>query len=117
MAEGVGFEPTVPVKAQRFSRPPRSTTPASLLFWYLGHVRKTTEYRILPQAVSFKNGKRFYPTIVVNSPGMVILITPAQLHISMEEFDKAGWFPIITKGDPIIQGDVVRGMQAAGAPS
>ncbi len=31
MAERVGFEPTVPAKAQRFSRPPRSTTPAPLL--------------------------------------------------------------------------------------
>ena len=30
MAERVGFEPTVPAKAQRFSRPPRSTTLASL---------------------------------------------------------------------------------------
>ena len=30
MAEGVGFEPTVRVSAQRFSRPPRSTTPAPL---------------------------------------------------------------------------------------
>jgi len=30
LAEGVGFEPTVRLHAQRFSRPPRSTTPASL---------------------------------------------------------------------------------------
>ena len=30
-AERQGFEPWVPVRAQRFSRPPRSTTPASLL--------------------------------------------------------------------------------------
>ena len=30
MAERVGFEPTVPLRAQRFSRPPRSTTPAPL---------------------------------------------------------------------------------------
>ena len=30
VAERVGFEPTVPVKAQRFSRPPRSTAPAPL---------------------------------------------------------------------------------------
>ena len=28
MAVGVGFEPTVRMDAQRFSRPPRSTTPA-----------------------------------------------------------------------------------------
>ena len=31
MAEGVGFEPTVRLHVQRFSRPPRSTAPASLL--------------------------------------------------------------------------------------
>ena len=30
LAERVGFEPTVRVRAQRFSRPPRSTTPAPL---------------------------------------------------------------------------------------
>ena len=30
-AERQGFEPWVPVRAQRFSRPPRSTTPASFL--------------------------------------------------------------------------------------
>ena len=30
VAEGVGFEPTVRSRAQRFSRPPRSTTPAPL---------------------------------------------------------------------------------------
>ena len=29
----MGFEPTEPVKAQRFSRPPRSTTPAPLRAW------------------------------------------------------------------------------------
>lgn len=30
-AERKGFEPLVPVRVQRFSRPPRSTTPASFL--------------------------------------------------------------------------------------
>ncbi len=29
IAERQGFEPWVPARAQRFSRPPRSTTPAS----------------------------------------------------------------------------------------
>ena len=33
-AERGGFEPPVPARAQRFSRPPRSTTPASLQEWY-----------------------------------------------------------------------------------
>jgi hypothetical protein len=31
VAERVGFEPTVRLRVQRFSRPPRSTAPASLL--------------------------------------------------------------------------------------
>ncbi len=30
MAESEGFEPPVPVKAQRFSKPSRSATPATL---------------------------------------------------------------------------------------
>ena len=34
MAEGEGFEPSVLLPVQRFSRPPRSTTPAPLL---IGH--------------------------------------------------------------------------------
>ena len=32
LAEGEGFEPSVPLRAQRFSRPPRSTTPAPLRY-------------------------------------------------------------------------------------
>ena len=31
IAERKGFEPLVPIRVQRFSRPPRSTTPASFL--------------------------------------------------------------------------------------
>ncbi len=31
LAEREGFEPSVPLRVQRFSRPPRSTTPAPLL--------------------------------------------------------------------------------------
>ena len=34
MAEEVGFEPTVPSRAQRFSRPPPSTTRPLLQFLY-----------------------------------------------------------------------------------
>lgn len=33
-AEREGFEPPAPVRVQRFSRPPRSTTPASFLIGY-----------------------------------------------------------------------------------
>ncbi len=36
MAERVGFEPTVLLLVQRFSRPPRSTTPAPLRMCGLG---------------------------------------------------------------------------------
>ena len=32
IAEAQGFEPWVPVRVQRFSRPSRSTTPANFLF-------------------------------------------------------------------------------------
>ena len=32
-AEREGFEPSVPVRVQRFSRPSRSATPASFLFY------------------------------------------------------------------------------------
>lgn len=32
IAERQGFEPWVPARVQRFSRPPRSTTPAPFLF-------------------------------------------------------------------------------------
>lgn len=33
LAEREGFEPSVPVRVQRFSRPSRSATPASFLFY------------------------------------------------------------------------------------
>ena len=39
LAEGVGFEPTVRSRVQRFSRPPRSTAPASLRGEARGHLR------------------------------------------------------------------------------
>ena len=40
MAEEVGFEPTVRLRAQRFSRPPRSTAPAPLLDQNITYHRK-----------------------------------------------------------------------------
>ena len=39
-AERQGFEPWVPARAQRFSRPPRSTTPASFLGFCAAKVRR-----------------------------------------------------------------------------
>ena len=45
VAERVGFEPTEPLQAQRFSRPPRSTTPAPLraFGWWRGFRRGGVE--------------------------------------------------------------------------
>ena len=40
VAERQGFEPWVPVRVQRFSRPPRSTTPASFLGFCAAKVRR-----------------------------------------------------------------------------
>ena len=39
MAESEGFEPSEPVKAQWFSRPPRSTTPATLQNYNLSNTK------------------------------------------------------------------------------
>ncbi len=39
LAERGGFEPPEPIRVQRFSRPPRSTAPASLrLFWCISNI-------------------------------------------------------------------------------
>ena len=44
MAERQGFEPWVPVKGQRFSRPPRSTTPAPLHAGRLSFLNPTCKW-------------------------------------------------------------------------
>ena len=44
MAERQGFEPWVPVKGQRFSRPPRSTTPAPLHAGRLSFLKPTCKW-------------------------------------------------------------------------
>jgi hypothetical protein len=55
MAERVGFEPTVPVKAQQFSRLPDSTTLAPL---------RTSEFSILrSDAEKFKSAPRLSSAI------------------------------------------------------
>lgn len=43
-------------------------------------------------------------------------MAPPQLHMSLEELSRAGFPFIITKGVPIIHGEVVMGTQAWGIP-
>jgi hypothetical protein len=50
----------------------------------------------------------------MNWPGVVILITPAQVHISLEVVFRAGMPPIFTIGEPGAQGAVVTGMHGIG---
>ena len=50
LAERKGFEPLDLVKGQRFSRPPRSTTPAPLLITRIACVPLTSRVRITPSA-------------------------------------------------------------------
>ena len=45
---------------------------------------------------------------------MVIDITPPQLHVHVEVLLRAGWFLIITVGDPGAQGEAVNGTHGAG---
>ena len=59
MAEGEGFEPPVPFRVQRFSRPPVSTTHTSLRGGWLRLVyirsrvnQETEEYRLPSQEVA-----------------------------------------------------------------
>ena len=50
----------------------------------------------------------------VNWPGVVIWMTPPQLHISFAELLRAGTFPMRTVGAPTTHGDIVIGMQGIG---
>src|SRR6266478_517813 len=52
--------------------------------------------------------------MVFTCPGEVIVITPAHMHMHMEELLRAGCLPIRTVGDPGVQGAVVAGMQGMG---
>jgi hypothetical protein len=45
---------------------------------------------------------------------LVIWMTPAHEHMQVDVLFSAGWFPIITVGDPGAQGAVVTGMQGWG---
>ncbi len=51
---------------------------------------------------------------MVNWPGVVMLITPAQVHIQIESFVSSGISPRVTVAAPGVQGDVVTGMQGCG---
>jgi len=43
-----------------------------------------------------------------------MVMTPPQLHMSVEELVSAGLLPIITVGEPGVQGAVVTGIQGIG---
>src|SRR5688500_14698638 len=53
-------------------------------------------------------------TIVVVCPGLVIWITPPQLHISLELLLSAGMLPMSTVGEPTTQGAAVTGTHGMG---
>ena len=53
VAEREGFEPSVPRRGQRFSRPPRSTTPASLQSFEIKYQKSSQRYNnvLLPKYI------------------------------------------------------------------
>ena len=55
-----------------------------------------------------------YATFVVVCPACVIEMTPAQAHIHFEVEFSAGLPPIVTFGEPGVQGEVVLGTQGWG---
>ncbi len=65
MAERVGFEPTVRLRVQRFSRPPRSTTPAPLREISL-QVERASD-----PIYGTSGGDKSHPHILENYPGLV----------------------------------------------
>src|SRR5258708_27243668 len=52
--------------------------------------------------------------MVFTCPGEVMVMTPAHMHMHMEELLRAGCLPIKTVGDPGVHGAVVAGMQGMG---
>src|SRR5512137_1103670 len=58
LAERVGFEPTEPQAAQRFSRPPDSTALASLRFASTGPDRRTRVRRDRPGIIDWSSAAR-----------------------------------------------------------
>src|SRR5579871_6524261 len=55
-----------------------------------------------------------YGTITVCSPGFMIVITPPQMHCSVEILSRVGWLPSSTVGAPATQGAGVFGMHGMG---
>ena len=53
-------------------------------------------------------------TLVLTVPGTVIWMTPAQVHMHLLVLLRAGMPPIVTVGDPGVQGSEVAGTQGAG---
>src|SRR5437764_12666195 len=52
--------------------------------------------------------------MTLNSPGLVICITPPQAHISLELLLSAGILPSMTVGEPVTQGAGVTGTHGMG---
>lgn len=52
--------------------------------------------------------------MILTCPGEVIEMTPAQAHMHWLVLFRAGWPPIMTVGDPGVQGPVGTGMQGCG---
>jgi hypothetical protein len=53
-------------------------------------------------------------TLVLTVPGTVIWISPAHVHMHLLVLLRAGMPPIVTVGDPGVQGSVIAGTQGAG---
>ena len=53
-------------------------------------------------------------TLVLTVPGIVIVITPNQVHRHLDVLLSAGILPIITVGEPGAHGAGMTGMQGAG---
>lgn len=72
LAEGVGFEPTVRLHVQRFSRPPRSTAPASLHFSVSNQFSVFRKNLRIFRITTFHPFFVSYPHRVVSSLGKIL---------------------------------------------
>lgn len=76
LAERQGFEPWVPVRVQRFSRPSRSTTPAS----FLGVLRRQNYKLFWTLQNSFAFFCHLIPIVVNNSLTACDILSPCRLR-------------------------------------
>src|SRR3569623_2325903 len=81
MAEREGFEPSEPLRAQRFSRPPRSTTPAPLRIWEDRPSQGGAGRRSRPLADGFRLAKAFACLTSRNTYIAVMMERPDTFHI------------------------------------